>query len=213
MHVHLAEDEARAGALDTLLAYGVTTARDMGGPFDVLERWRRDLASEHGNRTYDCIAARNGAITPNLVAYVHAGRIAGPESAELTRRLVDRLGDVVVQMSAAGVVIMTASDAPGEHNEIPWGASVHEEMALLVSAGLQPLRAIIAATAAPARFTGRYDDVGSIEAGKQADLLLLRSCPLDDIAATRDIRWILSNGRLIRPDGSASAPGTPETNR
>ena len=323
MHVHLAENNARPGALDTLLAQGVTTVRDMGGRFEVIERWRReslageragpdlilvgptingpgddsyhleaetraegaaavdsvatlgvdqvkvhrllprdallgvlesarrhgllvvghvphgvsaleacelgmaeiahlsalleaavmradepaagiagalfDLTGQRGSRTYECMADRSGAITPNLVAYVHAGRIAGPESSELTRRLVDRLGDVVMQMSAAGVVLMTASDAPGEHNEIPWGISVHEEMELLVSAGLAPLQAISAATAAPALFTGRYDDVGTIETGKQADLLLLRANPLEDIAATRNMRWIVSNGRLIRP--------------
>lgn len=328
MHVHLAEDGTHAEALDALLAHGITSARDMGGRFEVLDSWRRDireghrigpdlllvgptingpgddsyhleaatfeeglaaadsvanlgadqvkvhrllprdafrgviagaerhglrvvghiprgtssrqacelgmdefahlsavleaavmreeeaaaglasavaeLTGENGQAVYDCMAARQGALTPNLVAYAHIARTADSVAAALTWRLIGALGPVVRRSAASGVMLMVGSDAPGENLEIPWGVSVHEELELLVRAGLSPGEALAAATVAPARFTGTFADVGSIDEGKRADLLLLRSNPLVDISATREIEWVIARGRRYPPAMTAS---------
>lgn len=78
------------------------------------------------------------------------------------------------------------------------GLSLHEELALLVEAGLTPLEALRTATVNPAKILGKADSLGTIEAGKLADLVLLDANPLTDIANTRRIRAVVADGRLYR---------------
>jgi predicted amidohydrolase len=78
------------------------------------------------------------------------------------------------------------------------GFSLHDELALLVQAGLTPLQALQAATRNAARFMCREQDLGTIQPGKLADLVLLEANPLDDIANTRRINAVVFGGRLFR---------------
>ncbi len=96
----------------------------------------------------------------------------------------------------AGVVLLAATDV-GIPMLVP-GLSLHEELALLVEAGLTPLEALRTATLNPARVLGMADSLGTIEAGKLADLVLLDANPLVDIANTRRIRAVVADGRLYR---------------
>src|SRR5262249_36185768 len=75
------------------------------------------------------------------------------------------------------------------------GASLHDELELLVVAGLSPMEALQAAT----RNAGRFLRVnaGTIEAGQRADLILLDANPLDDIRNTRSIRAVVREGKLL----------------
>ena len=77
------------------------------------------------------------------------------------------------------------------------GFSLHDELGMLVQAGLSPLDALRAATIEPARFFGREDSAGSIRVGRQADLVLLDRDPLADIAATRAIAAVVLRGRML----------------
>jgi len=86
------------------------------------------------------------------------------------------------------------SDAP----EFP-GAQ-HDELAELVSAGLTPAEALVAATSAAARVLGVDADVGLIAEGKIADLVLLDADPLADIANTRRIWRVIQGGRVVDRD-------------
>jgi imidazolonepropionase-like amidohydrolase len=66
------------------------------------------------------------------------------------------------------------------------------------------MEALQTATRNPAKFLGRLDDLGTLEKGKLADLVLLDADPLADIANTRSIRAVVLNGRLVeRPDMDA----------
>jgi imidazolonepropionase-like amidohydrolase len=96
----------------------------------------------------------------------------------------------------AGVVLLAATDV-GIPMLVP-GLSLHEELALLVEAGLTPLEALQTATVNPARVLGMADSLGTIEVGKLADLVLLDANPLADIANTRRIRAVVADGRLYR---------------
>lgn len=102
------------------------------------------------------------------------------------------------------VGVMAAEDAPilaGSDTATPWafpGFGLHEELNLLVEAGLTPLQALKAATLNPARFFGRTDELGTIEQGKLADLVLLEANPLEDITNTKRIRAVIADGRLYR---------------
>jgi imidazolonepropionase-like amidohydrolase len=96
-------------------------------------------------------------------------------------------------LARAGVPLLAGTD---ELNPYCFpGFSLHDELGLLVSAGLTPLEALRAATSGPARFLGR-EDLGGIAPGKRADLVLLDADPLADIGSTRKISAVISRGTL-----------------
>jgi imidazolonepropionase-like amidohydrolase len=102
---------------------------------------------------------------------------------------------IVGKMNKAGVPIMAGTDTTAPF--IYPGSSLHEELALLVQAGLTPMQALQAATKLPAEFFGKLQTQGTIEQGKFADLLLLDANPLDDINSTRKIRAVILRGKLL----------------
>ncbi|MBT2210109.1 amidohydrolase family protein [Actinomadura sp. NEAU-AAG7] len=122
----------------------------------------------------------------------------GPEEIAQQHELFDRRLRFVGAMRDAGVEVLAGSEA-GFIYAYP-GFSLHEELALLVRAGLTPLEAIGAATLGPARFLGVQDSLGSVHAGKLADLVVLDADPLADIANTTRIHAVLAGGRLITAD-------------
>lgn len=102
---------------------------------------------------------------------------------------------MVLSMHRAGIPIMAGSDAP---NRFVYPAfSLHEELQALVDAGLTPLDALRAATLEPARFLAATDSLGSVRAGKIADLVLLTANPLEDIRRTQQIAGVVANGRYF----------------
>ena len=98
-------------------------------------------------------------------------------------------------MHRAGVQILAGTDTMVPH-VVP-GFSLHEELALLVEAGLTPLESLRTATLSPAKFLGKSESMGTIERGKVADLVLLDANPLLDIANTRRIGAVVLNGRYL----------------
>ncbi|GAA0853720.1 amidohydrolase family protein [Aliiglaciecola litoralis] len=77
------------------------------------------------------------------------------------------------------------------------GSSLHDELLMLVAAGLTHLQAIQAATINPAEFAGLGKDFGSVEINKQADLLLLNENPLSDIKHIADIYGVIFAGQYF----------------
>ena len=68
---------------------------------------------------------------------------------------------------------------------------------MLVRAGLSPLEALRAATVRPAEFFSIQDEIGTVDVGKKADLVLLDANPLDDIGNTKRISLVISKGQLV----------------
>jgi imidazolonepropionase-like amidohydrolase len=114
---------------------------------------------------------------------------------ELRKTLLAKSIQFVGIMHAAGVHIMAGTDSAAPY--VFPGSSLHDELALLVQAGLTPMQALQAATKNPAEFMGKLDAQGTIEPGKFADLLLLDANPLDDIHNTRKIRAVIVRGKLV----------------
>jgi cytosine/adenosine deaminase-related metal-dependent hydrolase len=114
------------------------------------------------------------------------------------RRLLGFQRSLVRQMAAAGVPILLGTDA-GNNFVLP-GASAHDELALLVRAGLSPYQALRAATVAPAAFLDRADAPGTVTVGARADLLLVLGNPLDDVANAGLIAGVLAEGRWLPAD-------------
>jgi imidazolonepropionase-like amidohydrolase len=171
---------------------------------------------------------RNGvADTPNVVAYrdvVNAKEILSdanrmrvvpevirrnweamletdlfPEMQSVLGPLVPLYAENARLLNEAGVLLLAGTDV-GIPTLIP-GLSLHEELELLVGAGLTPLEVLRTATINPARVLGQTDSLGSIDVGKLADLVLLDANPLADIRNTQRIRAVIADGRLYRrPD-------------
>lgn len=96
-----------------------------------------------------------------------------------------------------GVQMITGSDYGGGW-VIP-GVSLHQEFDLLARAGLAPLKILQMTTLLAATFLGREHIMGTVEAGKQADLVLLGSDPVANVEALHDIRGVVRNGRFYKP--------------
>jgi hypothetical protein len=80
------------------------------------------------------------------------------------------------------------------------GYSLHTELELLVRSGFTPREALHAATVVPASFFALEDEMGTVSAGKLADLVLLEADPLEDIANTRRIAGVMAAGRWLPRD-------------
>ncbi|GKT92442.1 amidohydrolase [Colletotrichum tofieldiae] len=104
----------------------------------------------------------------------------------------------------AGVTICagtTANPVPG--SRIPFGESLHEELRLLVEAGMPVLHVLRSATCVAAT-AFRLSDRGILRGGLRADLVLVERNPLEDITATRKIRKIWIRGEEIEPSAAAA---------
>ena len=102
---------------------------------------------------------------------------------------------LIAAMRRAGVQFLAGTDT-GNPYCFP-GFSLHDELALLVEAGLTPAEALRAATLNPAKFLGLDETLGTIEKGKIADLVLLDANPFQDIRNTQRINAVVLNGRFL----------------
>ncbi|MDB4874763.1 MAG: hypothetical protein JWM41_1209 [Gemmatimonadetes bacterium] len=117
-----------------------------------------------------------------------------PDADSVGRAMFAKRLTQVATMRRAGVHVLTGTDAPLRNS--PPGFGLHEEFALLAQGGLTPFEILRAATAEPARYLGMLDSLGTITAGKLADLVLLDANPLADIRNTRRIAAVVANGKL-----------------
>jgi Tol biopolymer transport system component len=87
----------------------------------------------------------------------------------------------------------------GSHGQLQ-GLGYHWEMWMLASGGMTPMEALRCATSNGAKIIGRPSELGSLEPGKLADLIILDKNPLDDIHNTNTIHWVMKNGELYEGD-------------
>ncbi len=103
---------------------------------------------------------------------------------QLTKKLYDN-----------GVSILSGTDIPN-FDLVP-GASLHHELEILVEAGIPPLEVIKIATRNGAQALDIEKDVGTIEPGKQADMIILSDNPVDDISNTKKIEAVVNDGQFV----------------
>ena len=87
----------------------------------------------------------------------------------------------------------------GSHGQLQ-GLGYHWEMWMLSSGGMTPMEVLRCATVNGSKIVGRPLDIGSIEPGKLADLLILDKNPLEDIHNTNSVHWVMKNGELFEGD-------------
>lgn len=115
-----------------------------------------------------------------------------------TQRRYRHIQKILGHMNRAGVKIIAGTDVLNPFC-FP-GFSLHDELVLLVESGLTPMQAIQAATRNAAEFAGRLDELGTVEEGKLADLVLLTANPLDDISNTTKISAVIFKGHFYDGD-------------
>ncbi len=79
------------------------------------------------------------------------------------------------------------------------GFSIHTELELLVESGMKPMDALRSATINAARFQGKETDLGSIDAGKAADVVILTANPVENISNTQAIHTVIQRGKVLTP--------------
>jgi imidazolonepropionase-like amidohydrolase len=118
-----------------------------------------------------------------------------PEARELAERIEARNHEIVAVMKKGGVQFVIGTDSGG-----PWripGRSLHEGLIETAKAGLTPMDLIVAATSSSAKLVKRDAQVGTVQAGRLADLVVLDANPLQNIANTQRINAVVVNGRLL----------------
>jgi imidazolonepropionase-like amidohydrolase len=126
-------------------------------------------------------------------------RAARDDSAAVARRhqVYEFSSAKLPLLRRAGVLILAGTDAGFLNSYVYPGIGLHQELELMVAAGLTPLEALQAATINGARFLGREGRAGTVERGRVADLVILDRDPLRDIRATRDIRAVVLRGAYL----------------
>jgi imidazolonepropionase-like amidohydrolase len=123
-------------------------------------------------------------------------RASTPEARKKLDEGFTRALQITGILHAENVRFLVGTDLAGR-NIFP-GFSVHDELTLLVKAGLTPMETLVAATRHSAELLGKSRELGTIESGKVADLVLLDQNPLEEIANTKKINAVIANGRLFR---------------
>ena len=143
----------------------------------------------------------------SLLAYIdpriqatYARRLASARAQSATaqafsKKLGAKFASLVPLMQAAGVTLLAGSDAGPFNSYVYPGASLQEELILLVQAGLTPLQALQAATVNGAEFMGVGKRTAAIAVGRDADLVLLTANPLENIANIKKIDAVISRGK------------------
>lgn len=187
-----------------------------------------DLDSPAVNGLVEAIARHRVAINPTLVVYQnwmllrdldavqqhpdlarlparlregwqHSARSLplDPTTRALRRQQFDKMKALTLKLQRAGVELMAGSDTPVQF--CPPGGALLQELELLTEAGLTPAEALLAATRNNARALGQSGELGSIEAGKLADLVVLDADPLLNIRHTRRIHRVIRAGVVLDP--------------
>lgn len=166
---------------------------------DFDERLLRTFDESKAQRLYRLYAQSGVAQTPTL--YVlntlwqsnQDDQKLSEQDMQSGKRIYAKDLEVVGEMKRAGVMILAGTDGPYAQG----GDALHNELKLLVEAGLTPLEALQAASRDAAKAMGVLKDVGTVEVGKTADLVLLDSDPLANISNTRKIEAVVLHGQLF----------------
>jgi imidazolonepropionase-like amidohydrolase len=109
---------------------------------------------------------------------------------DLPEKVFEKQLAIVGALHKAGITIVAGTD-----QTVP-GYSIYREIELYAQAGFSPMEAIQAATIVPALVMGFGSELGTVEVGKRADLVLLDANPLDDIRNIRTVRYVITSGKM-----------------
>jgi imidazolonepropionase-like amidohydrolase len=165
-----------------------------GGPFDH-SLWLDlvDLNSTEIRNMMDSLVQNQIPVDPTLNIYeaILKQGFYDPQNEQRWSKVLQ----LTKMMYDSGVKILSGTDIP--NFELVPGESLHHELELLTEAGIRPMDVIKIATNNGAEALGIINQTGTIEPGKQADILILSANPVDNIENTKRIDSVISNGRII----------------
>ena len=126
-------------------------------------------------------------------------RMAGDTPADKQRKkdTYQLVASQLPHIQKAGMLILAGSDSAPVNTFVYPAFALHEEMTYFQDAGLTPLEILQSATINGAKFMGQMDRLATLEAGKNADIVVLNSNPLENIKATQDIFAVMNNGEYF----------------
>jgi imidazolonepropionase-like amidohydrolase len=203
------EEELRA-IVETAADYGMRVAAHAHGTEGMKRAVIAGVASiEHGTYMDDEVMRlmkQNGTFyVPTILAGNWVAEQAKIEGffPELVRPKAAAIGPLIQETFAnayaAGVPIVFGTDT---------GVSAHgdnaQEFALMVQGGMPPMEAIQSATSVAARFLEIEDTHGSIETGKQADIIAVSGDPLEDVRALENVDFVMKGGSVFKQPGASA---------
>ena len=208
----MADDEIKA-VVDTAHALGMKVAAHAHGKSAIDKAVTLGVDSiEHGSfadaESYKLMKAHGTYLVPTLLVGDTAMKIArdhpeqlNPSSAAKALRvgpvLIKNLGDAY----RAGVKIAFGTD----EGLAPHGDNA-KEFALMVKAGMPPIDAILSATAGGADLIGKPQDIGSVQAGRYADIIAVSGDPLADVTELERVAFVMKGGVVYKAGGKALRP-------
>ncbi|RCI13400.1 hypothetical protein L249_5588 [Ophiocordyceps polyrhachis-furcata BCC 54312] len=180
--------------------------------FDEVARACQDENVRFGGHVPDAIDAKY-AVEKGMAFIEHMSRLDNADG-NLTKTLVEKqiwqcptlkLSPAGARMRLtkalfdAGTPMVAGTDSPAGRNLCP-GVSLHDELEFMNKAGLSQLETLQTATKNAASFLGREDEMGTVEAGKLADMVLLEGNPLEDISNVRSISAVIADGQVFSGD-------------
>ncbi len=207
-----ARDAINAGldGIEHITSFGTTLL-----PLREAERYRQAMLSDNNYRRIgrydvwnkldttqatveelaDFLVEKETFVCPTLGAFEY--RLSDDKPDTLRHTGFERMLNITGYLHRQGVRMVV-----GSHGHIPyadWGWSYQREMELMVESGIPIMQVLVGATLENAKFLRIAEKLGSVEVGKQADLLLLEGNPLEDIRAMYQINRVMLNGKWVTP--------------
>ncbi|MGI6207035.1 MAG: amidohydrolase family protein [Anaerolineae bacterium] len=148
--------------------------------------------------------ARQGAVLGLAVPGIDRVNLLAEAGREQALEALHAKYEPFRRMRAAGVPIMVSSDAGVRMT--PFDGIALSLQAFSFAMDASPAETLVAATATPARALGLEDEIGTIVAGKRADILVVEGDPLSDLGALRQVHLVLRDGAIAVQQGRLSLP-------
>ncbi|HWW61261.1 MAG TPA: amidohydrolase family protein [Thermoanaerobaculia bacterium] len=153
---------------------------------------------EHGISIPDALLDRMKAqgvwYCPTITALAHVAPGRAAEGRAIWAKLPGIHADSFARAVKKGVKIAYGTDA----GAFPWDCCQSQEFAYMTKGGMTPMQAIRSATSSAAQLLDMSDDVGTLEAGKFADIVAVPGNPLSDITAMERVGFVMKDGVVVR---------------
>lgn len=208
--VEEAHKQGKKVAAHAALMPGMRMAVEAG--IDTIEHGMSEMPHVVDDETVELMAEKGSIWVPTLWVFLRERTEQeqerremmmrmGPQTKEMreSRRWMDELKEHIPEnfkkALKAGIRIGTGADVGLQGYDVPFVA-VPEEMELLCKHGLPNRRAIMAATSVAAEACGREEDLGTLEEGKLADIIVVDGNPLEDIGAMKKALFVMKEGKI-----------------
>jgi imidazolonepropionase-like amidohydrolase len=210
LNQQMTAEEMRA-IVDTARMFGRRVAAHAHGADGVNAALEAGVNSiEHGtftnDRTFQLYRQTGAYYVPTLLA--PAAAVADGERGALTAAQYEKAREASgnAQRSFARALRERVNIAFGTDSGVSAHGRNAEEFALMVAAGMTPMAAIRSATVGAATLLGRQDSVGTIEPGRDADIIAVAGDPLQDVRLLENVRFVMRHGRVYKLGGRRVLP-------